>query len=76
MPLFPFAELRIYLSALQAGLRNVWVNGFKLGAVKTVGKIIQPINQYTRFPEYFYFGKKKFLVLNNFKKQIELKSYK
>src|SRR6185503_19296284 len=30
-------------------------NGLRLGARKTVGKITQPINAHSRFPEYYWF---------------------
>jgi SAM-dependent methyltransferase len=34
------------------GLANLMRNGMRLGVKKTIGKITQPINSYTRFPEY------------------------
>lgn len=55
MPLFPYDELRYYTFGLRAGTSNLFVNGFKLGLPKTIGKITQPINSYTRFPEYYFF---------------------
>lgn len=54
MPARHFGELRFYSFGLRAGLSNLRRNGFRLGLKKTVGKITQPINSYTRFPEYFF----------------------
>jgi len=51
----PHHELRYYLFGLRAGLSNLFSNGLELGARKTAGKILQPINSYTRFPEYYWF---------------------
>ncbi len=45
-------EARYYGFGLRLGVANILKNGFRLGARKTVGKILQPINSYTRFPEY------------------------
>lgn len=53
-PVRHFGELRFYSFGLRAGLSNLRHNGFRLGLKKTVGKITQPINSYTRFPEYFF----------------------
>ncbi len=55
MALFPYDELKYYSFGLRAGISNCLANGLRLGAKKTVGKITQPINSYTRFPEYFFF---------------------
>ncbi|HEV1995860.1 MAG TPA: class I SAM-dependent methyltransferase [Candidatus Acidoferrum sp.] len=55
MPLFPYDELKYYAFGLRAGTSNLFANGFELGLRKTIGKITQPINSYTRFPEYFFF---------------------
>lgn len=52
-----FLEYDYYSFGLELGLRNLFRNGFGLGLRKTVGKITQPINSYTRFPEYFYIGR-------------------
>jgi len=41
---------------MSLGVRNLLINGPALGWKKTAGKIMQPINSYTRFPEYFFFG--------------------
>ena len=55
MSLFPHSELAYYFFGLRAGLANLRVNGLQLGLKKTAGKITQPINSYTRFPEYYWF---------------------
>jgi ubiquinone/menaquinone biosynthesis C-methylase UbiE len=55
MNLFPHRELTYYFFGLRAGLANLRVNGLQLGLRKTAGKITQPINSYTRFPEYHWF---------------------
>lgn len=47
-----YREIYWYRFGLQVGLSNLWVNGLKLGVKKTLGKIFQPINAYSRFPEY------------------------
>lgn len=44
-----------YSFGLRAGIANCLFNGFLLGAKKTIGKITQPINAYSRFPEYYWF---------------------
>ncbi len=50
-----FSEYDFYLFGLKVGFLNLASNGFDLGFKKTVGKVLQPINSYTRFPEYHYF---------------------
>ena len=55
MRLFPHNELRYYSFALRAGMANLVANGLRLGIKKTLGKITQPINSYSRFPEYYWF---------------------
>jgi len=55
MIVLPYKELRYYSFGLKAGVKNLMRNGFRLGAKRTVGKIAQPINWYTRFPEYCFF---------------------
>jgi SAM-dependent methyltransferase len=55
MPLFPHDELRYFLFGLQAGLANAAANGLQLGVKKTIGKLAQPINAPSRFPEYYCF---------------------
>jgi SAM-dependent methyltransferase len=55
MNLFPYRELRYYSFGLRVGFSNLLHNGFAIGVKRTVGKISQPINWYTRFPEYYYF---------------------
>jgi ubiquinone/menaquinone biosynthesis C-methylase UbiE len=57
MSLFPHRELRYYFFGLRAGMANLFVNGLRLGAKKTAGKILQPVNSYTRFPEYYWFDR-------------------
>ena len=47
-------ELKYYCFGLRLGLANIFRNGFRLGPKKTLGKILQPINSYTRFPEYHF----------------------
>jgi SAM-dependent methyltransferase len=55
MILFPYREFRYYSFGLKAGLSNLLHNGLRLGAKTTLGKIAQPVNWYTRFPEYYFF---------------------
>ena len=55
MSLFPHRELTYYFFGLRAGFANLFTNRFQLGFKKTAGKIMQPINSYTRFPEYYWF---------------------
>ena len=55
MPLFPHDELKYFFFGLQAGLVNAAANGLQLGLKKTIGKIAQPINAPSRFPEYYCF---------------------
>jgi SAM-dependent methyltransferase len=50
--LSPYEELKYYGFGLRAGTSNFLSNGLRLGLRKTLGKITQPINSYTRFPEY------------------------
>lgn len=45
--------LIFYLFGFFLGIRNLVLNGFKLGLKKTVGKILQPINHPSRFVEHF-----------------------
>jgi SAM-dependent methyltransferase len=52
---FPYRELKYYSFGLRAGFVNLFRNGLALGLKRTVGKITQPINSYSRFPEYHYF---------------------
>jgi SAM-dependent methyltransferase len=49
-----YDEFRYYRFGLKLGIANLLRNGFALGLRKTLGKIAQPINSYTRFPEYFF----------------------
>jgi hypothetical protein len=57
MPLFPHDELRYFFFGLQAGLANAAANGLQLGLKKTIGKVAQPINAPSRFPEYYCFDR-------------------
>jgi SAM-dependent methyltransferase len=51
---FSFGEIDYYRFGVGAGIRNLLGNGFSIGLRKTIGKISQPINSYTRFPEYYF----------------------
>src|SRR6266851_437268 len=55
--IFRYDELKYYRFGLALGASNIWRNGFHLGLKKTLGKILQPINSYTRFPEYYLLGR-------------------
>ena len=57
MSVFQHRELRYYSFGLRAGLANLFLNGLRMGAKKTAGKILQPVNSYTRFPEYAWFDR-------------------
>src|SRR5579859_6629484 len=57
MSFFHHSELTYYFFGLRAGLTNLFSNGLRLGAKKTAGKILQPDNSYTRFPEYYWFDR-------------------
>jgi SAM-dependent methyltransferase len=57
MSIFRHRELRYYSFGLRAGMANLFSNGLRLGAKKTAGKILQPVNSYTRFPEYYWFDR-------------------
>lgn len=50
-----FNESRYYKFAFRLGVNNFCKNKFRIGFLKTIGKILQPINSYTRYPEYFIF---------------------
>lgn len=49
---FRFDEGKYYRFGLAMGIANLARNGLRLGLKKSAGKILQPINSYTRFPEY------------------------
>jgi SAM-dependent methyltransferase len=49
-----YDEFKYYRFGLKLGIANLFGNGLGLGLKKTLGKIAQPINSYTRFPEYFF----------------------
>jgi SAM-dependent methyltransferase len=53
---FRFRETQYYRFGLMVGIRNLLRNGFLLGIKKTAGKLLQPINSFTRFPEYHCLG--------------------
>jgi len=53
--LFPHNEFKYSSFGVHAGVSNLLCNGLRLGIKKTVGKITQPINIYSRFPEYYWF---------------------
>lgn len=55
MAFFGHNELKYYSFGLRAGVSNFLSNGLALGSKKTIGKISQPINSHSRFPEYHYF---------------------
>jgi SAM-dependent methyltransferase len=57
MTFLPYDELTYYSFGLKAGVSSLAANGLSLGIKKTIGKIIQPINSYTRFPEYYSFDR-------------------
>lgn len=52
---FRFSELSFHSYGLVAGLKNLWTNHLELGLSKTAGKITQPVNFYSRYPEYAAF---------------------
>lgn len=52
-----YSEVNWFLFGVMTGLMNLVKNGIALGLKKTIGKILQPINYYTRFPEYSFFAK-------------------
>lgn len=54
--IFRYDEPRYYRFGLRLGLANLLRSGLRLGMKKTLGKILQPINSYTRFPEYYLMG--------------------
>jgi SAM-dependent methyltransferase len=53
---FRFDESKYYRFGLMLGVRNLLHSGLRLGLRKTAGKLLQPINSYTRFPEYWFLG--------------------
>jgi SAM-dependent methyltransferase len=54
--IFRYDEPRYYRFGLRLGVASLLRNGLRLGMKKTLGKILQPINSYTRFPEYSFTG--------------------
>jgi SAM-dependent methyltransferase len=55
--IFHYDEMKYYGFGLRMGAANFFRNGLRLGAKKTLGKVLQPINSYTRFPEYYFLGR-------------------
>jgi len=55
--IFRYDEMTYYWFGLTLGAANIRRNGFRLGVKKTLGKILQPVNSYTRFPEYYFLGR-------------------
>ena len=53
-----FDEGKYYRFGLALGLANLAQNRLRLGLKKSIGKILQPINSYTRFPEYQFIERK------------------
>src|SRR4030067_1405059 len=60
-----YGELEWYAFVLGGGLRNLMANGGSLGWKRTLGKILQPIPFYTRFPEYHFFSEAIRRVVSN-----------
>jgi SAM-dependent methyltransferase len=54
--IFQYEEPKYFGFGLRLGMANALRNGLRLGPKKTLGKILQPINSYTRFPEYHFIG--------------------
>jgi len=54
--IFRYDEASYYRFGLRLGVANLLRNGLRLGIRKTLGKILQPINSYMRFPEYYFMG--------------------
>jgi SAM-dependent methyltransferase len=57
MKIFRYDELAYYRFGLTLGASNILRNGLRLGPKKTFGKVLQPVNSYTRFPEYHFLGR-------------------
>lgn len=55
MTFFSYKEPSFYFFGLRAGFKNLTHNQLRLGLKKSLGKIFQPVNFYSRFPEYFHF---------------------
>ncbi len=49
-----YREFAYYAYGFGAGALNVLRNGFRSGFRATTSSILQPINSYTRFPEYYF----------------------
>ncbi|MHB1002811.1 MAG: class I SAM-dependent methyltransferase, partial [Thermoleophilia bacterium] len=52
---FIYSEPSLHLFGIKTGLSNLRRNHLSLGGKKTLGKILQPVNSYTRYPEYHFF---------------------
>ncbi len=51
-------NLRYYGFGLRVGVSNLLHNGMTLGARKTIGKILQPVPAYGRFPQHRFIAEK------------------
>ena len=49
-----YREFGYYAFGLKAGALNLLRNGFRAGFRATASAVLQPVNSYTRFPEYFF----------------------
>jgi SAM-dependent methyltransferase len=49
-----YREFAYYAFGLKTGVRNFLRNGFRAGFRATASSLLQPVNSYTRFPEYFF----------------------
>jgi len=69
-----FDEFRFYWFGLRMGLANLLRNGTRLGLPKTIGKITQPVNSFTRFPEYALMDEaiRTFLQAGGFSKRLRV----
>lgn len=55
MTLLRHDDLSLYFFGVRTGISNLVQNRFQLGPRKTIGKITQPVNYYSRYPEYSVF---------------------
>jgi SAM-dependent methyltransferase len=51
-------NLRYYGFGVKVGVSNLAHNGLALGLRRTIGKIVQPVNYYGRFPQYRFIGER------------------
>jgi SAM-dependent methyltransferase len=49
-----YREFDAYAFGLKAGALSLFRNGFRAGFRATASAILQPVNSFTRFPEYFF----------------------